>query len=123
MLKTFISFKFLFWTALRRTPQDESVLVDIAKNDENVSIPVKKINDQSVLVDIAKNNNDYNIRIEAVEKINNISVLEYIAKHDPYSYDEGIWKSVGTSDTWTYQGEKLIYPVREAAKNRLKEVK
>ena len=64
---------------------DESVLIDIATNDENSYVrraAAQKISDESVLIDIAMNDEDTYVRRAAAQKISDESVLDDIALNE-----------------------------------------
>ena len=66
---------------------DKSVLTDVSKNNSNFNVRIealRKINDESFLADIAKNDSDDTVRIEAVRKINDESFLEKKKKNDSF---------------------------------------
>ena len=64
---------------------DQSVLADIAKNDEHDRVrkeATERVTNQSVLADIAKNDKARDVRQTAVERVTDRDVLADIAKND-----------------------------------------
>ena len=64
---------------------DKSVLTDVSKNNSNFNVRIealRKINDESFLADIAKNDSFVGVRFEAIKKISDDSVLAYATNHD-----------------------------------------
>ena len=76
---------------------------------------MNKINDESFLIDVAKHDSYYGLRIAAVKKISDEKALRYIAATDDNSFPTEYDKLM---DVYT----SFKYPVRDAAKARLKEL-
>lgn len=125
--------------------------MDIAKNDSDSNVrlvAIKKINNESVLIDIAKNDSEKWAREKAVKRINDEaalmillkivlafgrvkkqlkkitdqSVLEYISKYDDYSYTKEGYTRDHDYEGGVYYPPETIYPVRNFARDRLKEL-
>lgn len=86
---------------------DRDLLIDIAQMDSiyyNLRrLAMKKINDETILVDIIKNNHNNEIREDAISIINNESILLDIARNDKnisvYALDRIYKKEVLTTIT------------------------
>lgn len=68
-------------------------LAQIALNDKFYHIrmeAVKRISDESILADIIRNESDRGIRFAAVRKINDISILEEIGEFAPDAFEHRI---------------------------------
>ena len=104
---------------------DEKILVDLALNNPDSSVrgkSVEKITDEEILADLALNDSSWGVRLSAVQNKNlkDIKVLSKVANNDPYYQEDPIYESI---DSYNVVGTEKYYRIREAAKNRLKEVK
>lgn len=73
---------------------------------------------QDLLIKIAKNDEDPIVRQCAIERINDIPTLKYIAANDDYYVEE----STMSTEFGDFDETRRVYSVREAARKRLNEI-
>lgn len=101
---------------------DKDILIDISKcSSSKLGVyAIHRIDDETILEDLAKNAVNPEVRSIAVGMISNVDVLKFIASTDSYNFR--IEAHFEDSAKPIFHDAETRYPVREAAKYRLKEL-